>query len=129
MQKMLYRWLILSAAILCVAWLLPGIRVGTGVPGVVTALVGGAILGVLNWIVRPVLILLSCPLVLLSLGLFLFVINAALLLLASSLSHSLGYPFHVDSWGSAIVGSILITIVSWFLSLVLRSDEKEAERE
>lgn len=127
MKKSIYRWLILSAALLCVAWLLPGIRVGTGTPGVVTALVGGAILGVLNWIVRPVLIFLSCPLVLLSLGLFLFVINAALLLLASSLSHGLGYPFFVDSWGSAVIGSILITIVSWFLSLVFRSDDREKE--
>jgi putative membrane protein len=127
MQKLVYRWLILSAAILCVAWLLPGIHVGTGVPGVVTALVGGAILGVLNWIVRPILIFLSCPLVLLSLGLFLFIINAALLLLASSLSHGLGHPFYVDSWGSAIIGSILITIVSWFLSLMFRSDDREKE--
>lgn len=128
MHKMLVRWLILSAALLCVAWLLPGIYVGTGATGVVTSLVGGAILGVLNWIVRPILILLSCPLVLLSLGLFLFVINAALLLLASSLSHGLGYPFFVDGWGSALIGSILITLVSWFLSLMFRPDDEEKER-
>lgn len=129
MQKLLFRWVILSAALGCVAWLLPGISVGTGAPGLVTCLVGGAILGILNWIVRPILILLSCPLVLLSLGLFLFVINAAMLLLASSLSHGLGYPFFVDGWGSALIGSILITLVSWFLSLMFGSDKKEKERE
>ena len=128
MRTLLLRWLISAASIVLVAWLLPGIDVGSGTPGVVTALVGGGLLGVLNLIVKPVLVLLSCPLVLLSLGLFLFVINAAVLLLASNLSQRLGYPFHVDGWLTAIFGSILITIVSWLLHRVLDDKKKREDK-
>jgi putative membrane protein len=98
MNKLLLRWLISAGAIILVAWLMPGIEVGQGTSGAVTALVGGGLLGLLNLIVKPVLVLLSCPLVLLSLGLFLFVINAAMLLAASRLAQTLGYSFNVHGW-------------------------------
>ena len=128
MNKLLLRWLIAAGAIIVVAWLMPGIEVGTGTSGALTALVGGGFLALLNLIVKPVLVMLSCPLVLFSLGLFLFIINAGMLLLASYLAQRLGYPFHVAGWPSAIVGAILITIVSWILTQVLGRDGKKEKK-
>lgn len=125
MPKFLMRWVVSSAAIAIVAWLLPGIHSGTGATGAVTVLVAAAVLGLLNTFVKPVLKLLSCPLILLTLGLFLFVINAAMLILTSVLARAAGFGFEVDGWGSALVGSILITIVTWFLSLFVPDDDKD----
>lgn len=126
MPRWLIRWFVFAAAIGAVAWLLPGIHVGDGSGGVWTALVAAATLGLVNVLVKPVLMLLSCPLILMTMGLYLFVINAAMLLLASALSRALGFPFYVDGWGSALLGSILITILNWIFSSFLR-DEKEEE--
>ncbi|UCE03475.1 MAG: phage holin family protein [Candidatus Latescibacterota bacterium] len=125
MRHIVARWLITTGAIGVVAWLLPGIHVGRGSEGVWTALVAGALLGIVNTLVKPVLMLLSCPLIVMTLGLFLFVVNAASLLIASNLSRALGFPFYVDGWGSAILGSILITIVAWILSGIFGSEAEE----
>lgn len=127
MNKLVAHWLITAMAIVVVAWLLPGIHVGRGSEGVWTALVAGAFLGVVNTLVKPVLMLLSCPLILMTLGLFLFVVNAASLLIASSLSRAAGFPFYVDGWGSAILGSILITIVAWILSGIFASEKSKED--
>jgi putative membrane protein len=127
MPRIVARWLITTGAIVVVAWLLPGIYVGRGSEGVWTALVAGALLGIVNTLVKPVLMLLSCPLILMTLGLFLFVVNAASLLIASSLSRGLGFPFYVDGWGSAILGSILITIVAWILSGIFGTEAEEEQ--
>jgi putative membrane protein len=117
MPKFFVRWVVSSAAIAIVAWLLPGIRAGTGTTGTITVVVAAAVLGLLNTFVKPLLKVLSCPLILLTLGLFLFVINAALLKAAAAVSGAIGYPLEVDGWGSALLGSILISIVTWMLSL------------
>lgn len=90
-------------------------------------LVTAAFLGLANAFVKPVLTLLSCPLVLLTLGLFLLVINAGMLMLASTLSRTVGYPLAVDGWGAAILGSILISIVTWFLSMFVHDKKKKHE--
>ena len=92
----------------------------------VTAVVAAALLGLANALVKPLLTLLSCPLILVTLGLFLFVINAAMLMLASAGAQALGFPFQVDGWGSAIWGSIAITIVTWFLSLFARDRDTDS---
>ena len=126
MRSLLLRWITSAIALGIVAWMLPGIVVGRGADAVVALLVGTAILGFVNMLVKPVLMLLSCPLILLSLGLFLFVINAGMLLLASQLSQAFGHSFYVDGWPSAILGSILLTIVNWFLSgMVTDRDDKD----
>lgn len=125
MPKFLIRWLLSSAAIAVVAWLLPGIHSGGGMPGAITVFVTAGFLGLANTFVKPVLAMLSCPLILLTLGLFLFVINAAMLMLASWLSSATGYPLVVDGWGSAIVGSILISIVTWVLSMFLHEGKEK----
>ncbi len=124
MNRIIVHWIVSAIAIAIVAWLVPGIHAGGGTSGAITVLVTAAFLGLANAFVKPVLTLLSCPLVLLSLGLFLLVINAGMLMLASRLSTAVGYPLEVDGWGSAILGSILISIVTWFLSLFLHQNKR-----
>jgi putative membrane protein len=125
MPKFVVRWLLTSVAIAFVAWLMPGIRSGGGTTGAITVAATAAFLGLANTFVKPVLSVLSCPLILLTLGLFLFVINAAMLMLASWATRATGYPLEVDGWGTAILGSILISIVTWVLSLFVHDDKKE----
>lgn len=126
MGGLVLRWFASAGAIAFVAWLLPGISAGAGTRGVMTVLVTALVLGLVNAIVKPVLQLLSCPLVLLTLGLFLFVINAAMLLLAGAMTRAVGFDFRVDGLGNALIGSILISIVTWFLTLFVgRKDRHE----
>jgi putative membrane protein len=125
MNRIVLHWIVSAIAIAVVAWLLPGIHAGGGTSGAITVLVTAAFLGLANAFVKPVLTLLSCPLILLTLGLFLLIINAGMLMLASALSRVVGYPLVVDGWGAAILGSILISIVTWFLSLFVHDKKKK----
>jgi len=86
----------------------------------VGSLIGAALLlGILNAFLRPILLLLTAPLIILTLGLFIFVVNGLLLLLVNDLVHG----FHVDSFGSAFWGAILISIASWLLSAFFRGSD------
>jgi len=127
MNRIILHWIVSAIAIAMVAWLLPGIHAGGGTAGALTVLVTAAFLGLANAFVKPVLTLLSCPLILLTLGLFLIVINAAMLMLASALSGVVGYKLTVDGWGTAILGSILISIVTWFLSLFVHEKKQKKD--
>lgn len=108
MHGLLLRWLILSLAIVVAAYLFPGIRV----EGFGTALVAALVLGILNAFFRPILILLTLPINILTLGLFTFVINALLLMMTSGVIGGLV----VDGFGSALLGALIISLVSWLLS-------------
>ena len=96
------------------------------VPGVTHSGSGGALLlvalvfGLLNALLRPLLTILSCPLLILTLGLFTLVINAVILLLTSALSGSLGIGFHVDGFWAAFLGALVVSIVSILLSIFVR---------
>lgn len=107
MKGIIIRWLILTAAIMVTAYLLEGIHV----EGFFSALAAAAILGILNAIFRPVLILLTLPINILTLGLFTFVINGLLLMMASCALSG----FNVTGFWWAFFGSIIISIVSWLL--------------
>ena len=86
----------------------------------VASLIGAALLlGILNAFLRPILLLLTAPLIILTLGLFIFVVNGLMLLLV----HQFVHGFHVDSFGSAFWGAILISIVSWMLSAFFRGSD------
>jgi putative membrane protein len=115
MRHFVFRWIITTIAVVFAAWAIPGIRIqGTG------ASFGAALLlGILNAFVRPVLLLLSAPLILLSLGLFILVINALLLYLVPTFVPG----FAVDGFGSAFWGAIVIGIVSWVLSAFFRGSD------
>lgn len=80
------------------------------------------IFGVVNAVIKPILAVLTCPLYLLTLGLFTFVVNALMLLLTSGIAGALGLGFHVDSFVSALLGAIVISIVSFLLSIALREE-------
>jgi len=108
MKGIFIRWLILTAAIMFASYVLDGIRV----KGFFTALFAAAILGILNAFFRPILIILTLPINILSLGLFTFIINAMLLKMASGVISG----FEVYGFWSAVFGSLLISLVSWALS-------------
>jgi len=116
MKGILLRWLIQTIAILAAAYLLKGIDV----TGFVPALAAAAILGILNAFVRPLLLLLTLPLNILSLGLFTFVINAFMLKIASLAIEG----FTVQGFWAALLGSLFISFVSAFLNLLVREDGK-----
>lgn len=119
-MSLLARWLVSAVAVAVATYLVPGIRLEGGAG----ALLGVALLlGLVNALVRPVLRWLACGLIVLTLGLFLLVINAVLLLLAAWLARELGIGFHVDGFGAALIGSVLISLVSFALSVLLPGDD------
>jgi len=108
MKGIFIRWLILTAAIMFTSYVIDGIQV----KGFFTALFAAAILGILNAFFRPILIILTLPINILSLGFFTFIINAMLLKMASGIISG----FQVYGFWSAVFGSLLISVVSWALS-------------
>ena len=82
------------------------------------------VFGVVNALARPVLVFLSCPALVLTLGLFIFIINALVLWLTSALAGKLGLGFHVDGFGSAFLGALVVTIVSFGLSILVPDPER-----
>ncbi|MFH1081094.1 MAG: phage holin family protein [Pseudomonadota bacterium] len=111
MTELLLRWLILTAAILSAAYLINGIVVRD----FLSAFLAAAVLGILNAIFRPLLILLTLPLNILSLGLFTFVINAFLLKTASGVIPG----FEVHGFWTALFGALIITLVSGLLNALI----------
>ncbi|MBE9546994.1 MAG: phage holin family protein [Proteobacteria bacterium] len=108
MTGLFIRWLILTAAIMFASYILDGIHVS----GFFSAFFAAAILGILNAFFRPILLILTLPINILSLGLFTFVINALLLKMASGVISG----FDVRGFWAAVFGSLIISVVSWFLS-------------
>ena len=111
MQGLLIRWLVLAAAILIAAYLLPGIAVAS----FGSALFAALVLGFLNAFFRPILIILTLPIKVFTIGLFTFVINALLLQMTSGVISG----FAVRGFGSALLGSIIISIVSGVLNSMI----------
>ena len=82
------------------------------------------IFGLVNALIRPFLTMLTCPLMLLTFGLFTFIINAAMLALTGWLAGQFGLGFRVADFTAAFLGALVVSIVSWALSLFLREDDK-----
>jgi len=122
-MKLLIRWLVTSIALVVAAWLVPGIRVSHDS---FTVFAGMAlILGLVNAFIRPLLKLLSCPLIILTLGLFVLVINGITLLLAAWIAqHWFGVGFYVDGFLPAFLGALIVSIVSVALTAILGEDGK-----
>jgi putative membrane protein len=116
MRPLLIRWLINTLALYVAVSYLPGFHFESG-PAALLAV--AAIFGLVNAFVRPLLTVLTCPLVLLTLGLFTLVINAAMLLLTAWLSHQLGIAFRIDGFGPAFWGALVIGLVSIALSILV----------
>src|SRR3954452_8581313 len=115
-------WLVVNAAALGVAvWLLDGITLTADTTGgrIGTLMLVGAIFGVITSVVRPIVNLLSLPLIILTLGLFLLVTNALMLLLTSKLADTFGLEFHVDGFWTAVFGALVISIASMIVESLL----------
>ena len=118
-MKTLARWFLLALALLLVAHLYPGVEVKS----FVSALIAAFVLGLLNTLLRPILVLLTLPVTVLSLGLFLFVINALMFWSAASLLDGFG----VAGFGAALIGSLLYSlcgmVIDVFIERVFASRE------
>jgi putative membrane protein len=114
-KHFVFRWIVTTVAVMVASSIIHGIHYDT-----VAALIGASLLlGILNAFVRPFLLILSAPLILLTLGFFILVLNGLLLLVVPSVV--LG--FHVENFWSAFWGAIVISIVSWILSAFFRGSD------
>jgi putative membrane protein len=114
--------LVANAVALAIAtWILSGISLtGSSMTSkIITLLIVALIFGVLNMIIKPIFALFSAPLILLTLGLFLIVINACMLLLTSWLAGLFDLGWRVDGFWTAVLGAIIISIVSFVLNVFL----------
>jgi putative membrane protein len=122
-MKLLIRWAIIAFSLFVAAWLVPGIRVEGNAWLIFTVM--AVILGLVNAVVRPILTLLTCSLVILTLGLFVLVINALTLWLASSIAVNWFHVgFYVDGFWAAFLGALIVSIVSVILSAFVREPTK-----
>ena len=127
-MKLIIRWAISSLALFAAAWLVPGIHVDGD--GWFIYAVMAIILGLINAIVRPILKLLTCPLILLTLGLFVLVINGITLWVASHIAVNwFNVGFYVNGFGAALLGGIIVSIVTTVLSAVVREDEEREKKD
>ena len=111
------RWLIITAAILLASYFVPGINVDS----LFTALIAACVLGLINIFVRPVFVLLTLPLSILTLGIFYFFINAFMLKLVSYFVSG----FIVEDFFSAFLGSLIISLVSWLANSFIATHKIE----
>ena len=121
MTKFFIRWAINALALYVAILVVPGINYDGGWMGLIWL---ALIIGLLNALVRPLLKFLTCPLIILTLGLFTIVINTVMLMLTSSIGQSLNLGLSVDGFWTAVLGSIVISIVSVIMSLIFRDELK-----
>jgi len=116
-MKLIVRWLLLAAALLLVAHLSPGVSVNSFGYALVAALV----LGLLNTLVRPLLVLLTLPVTIVTLGLFILVINGLLFWMVASFVEG----FRVAGFWSAVLGAIVYALISWAASTLVFGGSKK----
>jgi putative membrane protein len=115
MKHFVFRWAVTTVAVMVASSVIRGIRYDT-----VAALIGASLLlGILNAFIRPFLLILSAPLILVTLGFFILILNGLLLLVVPSVV----VGFHVDHFWSAFWGAIVVSIVSWILSAFFRGSD------
>jgi putative membrane protein len=123
-MKLLIRWIIAAFSLFVAAWLVPGIRVEGNAWLIFTVM--AVILGLVNAVIRPVLALLTCSLIILTLGLFVLVINAVTLWLASAIAVNWFHVgFYVDGFWAAFLGALIVSIVTVILSAVLKEPVRQ----
>jgi putative membrane protein len=116
MLKLLLVWVINAVALLAVAYLMPSIAVAN----FTTALVAALVLGLVNAVIRPVLVLLTLPATILTLGLFIFVINGLLFWFVGSFIQG----FVVGGFWAGVIGAIVYSLISWALAAVLLAEKR-----
>ena len=121
MTKFIIRWAINAVALYLAVLIVPGINYNGEWTGILWL---ALIFGLLNALLRPLLKFLTCPLILLTLVLFTFLINAVMLMLTSTVAQSFGIGFTVDNFWQALLGSLVISFVSIVMTLILRDELK-----
>ena len=124
-QRLLLRWLINAVALYVAAELVPGIQTDGGWQ---VLLLMALIFGLVNALVRPILKFLTCPLIMLTLGLFTLVLNALMLQLAAWLGRQFELGFYVRDFWSAFLGALVISVVSFVLTMLIRDDDKDKDK-
>ena len=121
MMNFLVKTIANAGALAVAVWLVAKITLTGDSTGkeVGTLLLVALVFGLVNAVVKPLVQLLTLPLFILTLGLFTLIVNALMLLLTSWLADKLDLSFHVDGFWAAVLGGLIISIVSWALSLVL----------
>jgi putative membrane protein len=126
-MRLLIRWFINAVALAAAAYIVPmfiprGITI-VGEPAWLTVAVTALIFGLVNALLRPLLKLLTCPLIILTLGLFTLIINGLMLWLSSWIARQFGVGFDVAGFWPAFWGALVISIVSFVLSLIFREED------
>ncbi|MFG3254038.1 phage holin family protein [Streptomyces sp. NPDC048172] len=121
MTNFLIKTLANAGALAVAIWLIGDITLSGGSSGekTLTLVVVALIFGVVNFVVKPIVKLFSLPLLILTLGLFTLVINALMLMLTSWLADKLDLSFHVEGFWTAVLGGLIISLVSWALNMAL----------
>ncbi|WP_437399061.1 phage holin family protein [Flagellimonas lutimaris] len=114
-MKLIIRLLLNALAVVILSYMLPGV----GVDSMLTAIIVAIVLSILNFLVKPILVILTLPITILTLGLFLLVINAIIILLTSNLIDG----FHVTSFWWAIIFSLLLSFLQAILHSILKEDQ------
>ncbi|MBN1875255.1 MAG: phage holin family protein [Anaerolineae bacterium] len=124
-MRLLVRWAIVAIALFVAAFLVPGIMVDSRSGWVVYAAMA-IVLSLVNAFIRPLLKFLSCPLIILTLGLFTLIINAVTLLLASRIANTIfRVGFYVDGFWPAFWGSLIVSVVSVILNIFVQDDDED----
>jgi putative membrane protein len=121
-MRFITRLLINAAALWAAIWVVPGIAFEGDWPRLLAV---ALVFGVLNAVIRPILFILTLPFLILTLGLFTFVLNAFMLWLTSAASDLFALRFYVDGFRAAFLGALIVTVVSFALSLVIGGERRE----
>jgi putative membrane protein len=121
-MKLILRWIIIAVSLALAAWLVPGITVEPDTNAILLFGAMALVLGFINAIIRPLLNLLSCGCIVVTMGLFLLVTNALAFWLAAYIANLLGVGFRVEGFLPALFGSLIVSVVSFVLSMVLIDD-------
>ncbi|QDP94653.1 phage holin family protein [Microlunatus elymi] len=126
-MRWLLRLLVNAAALALATWLLSGITLtgATDTDKVLMMLAVALIFGIVNAIVKPLFKLVTLPILLLTLGLFLLVINALMLMLTSWLAGLFNLGWHVDGFWTAVLGALIVSVVSWLLNTFIPDKHEE----
>jgi putative membrane protein len=125
MNKFIIRWVINAIALYAAVLLVPGIQIRTNLSEQWMAiLLLALVFGLLNALVRPLLLLLTCPLIILTLGLGTLLINTLLFYLTSWVGSQFGWGLSISGFWAAFFGALVVSVVSIFLNLILKDDSE-----
>lgn len=122
MTKFILRWVINAVALYLAVFLVPGLNLQGGWISIIWL---ALIFGLINAFLRPLLKLLTCPLIFLTLGLFTLLINTFLFWLTSQVGQAFGISFTIDGFWAAFFGGLVVTVVSVIMSLILKDELKK----